>query len=273
MVIVFVTMIGSAGLNAYWRTTKEVGAHERSHRGAGTRPHPSGRGPVGHPDAGVPRRRGRQGDRARQPGQLRRDRVLPQQRVQEVGRARSEITGGRADGAAPGRPGRHLRRELLARGDRPPRTVLGRAFPAEPAADLRPGEGVRRGLAVPGLSVLRPDRAGFRRRIRDHRRAGRAADEARSRRGRHRHRHGPRRRHPGRALPAGAGRARPAGADRDDRPGGDVHADPFRLADRAPAGHPAIRQPTAVPRHHRAVGHLPLPAVRSERLRAHPRGQ
>ena len=34
---------------------------------------------------------------------------------------------------------------------------------------IRPGEGVRRGLAVPGLPVLRPDRAGVLRRIVNHR--------------------------------------------------------------------------------------------------------
>src|ERR1700722_17794612 len=96
------------------------------------------------------------------------------------------------------------------------------------------------------------------------RRAGRAADEARPRRGRHRHRHGAGRRHPGRAVPAGEGRARPAGADRHDRPGGDLHADPLRLADRARRGPSAVGNPTAVPGHDRAVRHLPVPAVRAE---------
>ena len=141
---------------------------------------------------------------------------------------------------------------------------------AQPPADLRAAQGVRRGLAVPGLPVLRPDRAGVRRRVVDHRGAGRAADEAGPGRGRHRHRDDAGPGDPRGAVPAGEGRARPARADRDDRPGGDVHADPLRLADRPAHGHPAVREPAAVPRHHRAVRHLPVPAVRAERLRAHP---
>ena len=44
----------------------------------------------------------------------------------------------------------------------------------------------------------------------------------------------------------------------------------YRLADRALDGHAAVRQPAAVPVPDRAVRHLSLPAVRAERLRAHP---
>ena len=98
-------------------------------------------------------------------------------------------------------------------------------------------QGLRRGLAVPGLPVLRPDRAGLRGRVVDHRGAGRAADEAGSRRGRHRHRDDAGPGDTRGAVPAGEGRARPARADRDGRPGGDVHADPLRLADRPAHGH------------------------------------
>ena len=175
-----------------------------------------------HPAAGVVRRRRDQG---RAPG--RRHHARPaarsagrrqplfhdaerQQALDHAGHQESQ--GPRAVRQADSGVRRHGR-ELRAGRDRSHGLPLGEDPGAQPAHDLRLGQGLRT-RAVRGLQGVRERRAVHRRRRLDHRlRRWPAAGDRRPDR---RHRHGvePRARHRHRAVPAREDRARPAGARR-----------------------------------------------------------
>ena len=108
-----------------------------------------------------------------------------------------------------------------------------------PRHHLCPGQGFRRGQPVREEPRLRHDRAGLRRHDEHHRRAGRAADQARPVARRHRHRHDDGDQHPGRALRAP--RHRPGQAP----PGGDAGRDaalhPHRVSGAGGIGQAARR--------------------------------
>ena len=121
-----------------------------------------------------------------------------------------------------------------------------------PRHHLCPGQGLWRGQPLREEPRLRHDRAGLRRHDEHHRRARRAADQARRLARRHRHRHGDGDQHPGRALRAP--RHRPGQA----APGGDAGRDaalhPLRVSD-AGDSRPG-RTPQQQPEQHGAVGDL-----------------
>ncbi len=96
--------------------------------------------------------------------------------------------------------GRRVHREHGAGHDREAGPGLGRIAHAQPAPDLCPGQGVRRGQPVRAQPRLRHDRAGLRRQHGDYRRGRAQADPPRPDPRRHRHRHADGDLDPGRAL-------------------------------------------------------------------------
>ena len=137
---------------------------------------------------------------------------------------------------------------------------------AQPARDLRLGQGLRLVWPVQRLQMLRAGGAGDLRRDERHRRGRRPADGQRRQYRQFRHRHASDDRHPRGARAARAHRPRPARRGRDAGGGaepdpGQIHADP---GDRDTAG--AHRQPLG---DRRLVGSVALLGQRLERLRLH----
>ena len=179
-----------------------------------------------HRGHGPARRRGRQGreperrrtrPHPRHRPETRRRRLLLHdlQRQQEIGHGQSEIAARPRAGQGHGEAGRRLYREHGAGHDREAGPRLGRTARAQPAPDLRPGQGVRRGQPVRAQPRLRHDRAGLRRQHGDHRRGRAQADPPGPDPRRHRHRHADGDLDPGRALRAQHHRQGTAAAGRD----------------------------------------------------------
>ena len=168
-------------------------------------------------------------------------------------------------GQGDGEEGRRLRREFRARRGRAAGAGLRRRQRDQSRHHLRPDQGFRRRQPLREGARVRPDRAGRGRRDEHHRRAGRAADQARPDDRRHRHRHADGVQHRQRAVRPHAHRQgqAPAGGDA----GFDHALQPQRLY--RPGPH---RQGGAAPRggSQPAERHLPVQAGRPERLRLPP---
>ena len=153
--------------------------------------------------------------------------------------------------------GRRLHREHGAGHDRETGSRLGRIAQAQPAPDLRPGQGVRRGQPVRAQPRLRHDRAGLRRQHGDHRRGRAQADPPRADPGRHRHRHADGDLDPGRALRAQHDRQGAAAAGRDAGRAAQLY--PRRVHQPRKARQAAGARPDRVRAAGAAERHLPVP--------------
>ena len=208
-----------------------------------------------HRGDGPARRRGRQGreperrrtrPHPRHRPETRRRRLLLHdlQRQQEIGHGQPEIAARPRAGQGYGEAGRCLYREHGAGHDREAGSRLGRIAQAQPAPDLCPGQGVRRGQPLRAQPRLRHDRAGLRRQHGDHRRGRAQADPSGPDPGRHRHRHADGDLDPRRALRAQHHRQGTAPAGRDAGRAAQLH--PRRVHQSRPARQAAGARPDRV---------------------------
>ena len=135
---------------------------------------------------------------------------------------------------------------------------------AQPAPDLCPGQGVRRGQPVRAQPRLRHDRAGLRRQHGDHRRGRAQADPPGPDPRRHRHRHADGDLDPGRALRAQHHRQGTAAAGRDAGRAAQLH--PRRVHQPRKARRAADARADRVRAAGAAERHLPVQGRRAERL-------